>query len=181
MLEVEEQYISILNAYTITETKALHLRAQQNFKDIYGIDRKAGEEWLVTTEISPSSAHIVDINETRIGQRALKVLNKDQYCVVLDPFDTKKRVNRLGAKVLKTGPDEFFLQPGETLEDGCIKDIYILREDQALLVKAKETFPQTVTQEGKQVKITRNSGDRWMVKGPVRYFPSVAEEVLEVR
>ena len=82
----------------------------------------------------------MDINESRIGQRVLKVLNKDQYCVVLDPFDSNKRVNRLGAKVLKTGPCEFFLQPGETLEDGCIKDIYILREDQALLVKAKEGF-----------------------------------------
>ena len=36
--------------------------------------------------------------------------------------------------------------------------------------------------EDKDGKVRQmNSGDRWMVKGPLRYFPSVKEEVLEVR
>jgi hypothetical protein len=32
------------------------------------------------------------------------------------------------------GPKEFFLLPGENLEDGCIKDIMILSKDEALLI-----------------------------------------------
>ena len=71
------------------------------------------------------------------------------------------------------GECRFFLKPGENLEDGCIKNVYILGKDQALLIKAKETFT-----EGEK---TTRSGDKWMVRGPVRYTPSIQVEVLEVR
>jgi len=42
--------------------------------------RKAGEEWLVTNDMG--STHILDIHEVRVGAKTLKVLNKDQYCIV---------------------------------------------------------------------------------------------------
>ena len=65
VVEVEEEFVEILNSFTITEKKALHLKAKQNFTDIYEKDRKAGDEWLVTKELA--SSHIVDINEIRVG------------------------------------------------------------------------------------------------------------------
>ncbi len=79
-LEVEEKYMTILESYIITDKLALHLKAEQNFTDCYGVKRKAGEEWLVTNNMG--STHILDIHESRVGQTTLKVLSKDQYCIV---------------------------------------------------------------------------------------------------
>jgi major vault protein len=74
-LEVEEKYMTILESYIITDKRALHLKADQNFKDCYGVKRKAGEEWLVTNDMG--STHILDIHESRVGAKTLKVLSKD--------------------------------------------------------------------------------------------------------
>jgi major vault protein len=79
----------------------------------------------------------------------------------------------MGHKVLKIGEDSFFLRPRETL-DGGIKNKFILSEDAALLLKAKETFKDN---EG----IERKPGDKWMVHGPRDYIPSTQVEVLDVR
>jgi len=59
--------------------------------------------------------------------------------VILDPIGPDGN-NKLGTKVLRKGEAHFFLQPGENLEDGTVKDIYILGNDEALLIKAKENF-----------------------------------------
>lgn len=41
--------------------RALHLRATGTFKDVYGVTRKNGEEWLVT--MSEAESHIPDVHE----------------------------------------------------------------------------------------------------------------------
>ena len=58
-----------------------------------------------------------------------------------DPFDEKENKNRLGNKTLRKGECAFFLHPGEQLKEG-IKEIEILGEKDALLVKAKENYVQ---------------------------------------
>lgn len=40
---------------------ALHLRATKPFKDVFGVTRKTGEEWLVT--MKEADNHIPDIYE----------------------------------------------------------------------------------------------------------------------
>jgi major vault protein len=57
------------------------------------------------------------------------------------------------------GEKSFFLQPGEKLEKG-IQDIYILGEDEGVILKCIEEF------QDEQAKTTRNPGDRWMIRGP---------------
>ncbi len=52
-----------------------------------------------------------------------------------------------------------FLYPGEKMEDGKIKDVEILGENEALLLQAVENFEES---KGK----TRSSGERWMIRGP---------------
>lgn len=106
-LEVEERFMKQLECYVITDKRALHLKADQNFTDCYGMKRKAGEEWLVTNDMG--STHILDIHEVRVGAKTLKVLNKDQYCIVQDPLDKKTGKNKLGTKELRLGECEFFL------------------------------------------------------------------------
>jgi len=47
MPNADEDVVDVRYAYILTEKKALHLRASESFTDIYGIKRKAGEEWLL--------------------------------------------------------------------------------------------------------------------------------------
>lgn len=54
-----EQVIGHIKGTVLKETTALHLKTKYNFTDIYKQDRKAGEEWLVTNNMSES--HILDV------------------------------------------------------------------------------------------------------------------------
>jgi len=163
---VELQSPVILNTRT-----ALHLRAAKKFEDVYGKLRNPGDEWLVTHDMS--THHIYDVYEEYIDIVPLTTLTKSQYAYVVDPVDPKTGKNRLGAKELRKGETAFFLQPGESL-DGGIRDVYILGDDNALLLKANEKY---VREDG----ATHEPGDKWMVKGPTSYIPPIQVEVVEKR
>jgi major vault protein len=94
------------------------------------------------------------------------------YMELRNPKDEHGQ-NQLGKKVLFEGPKSFFLQPGEEI-DGGIQKVYILGEDEALLLRAEETHTEA---DG----TVRNAVDRWMVKGPCRYTPPVQVILLEKR
>jgi len=49
------------NAYTLTDEKAIMLKAKRHFFDKRDVERGAGDVWLVTNK--ETSTHIVDINE----------------------------------------------------------------------------------------------------------------------
>ena len=158
----------LVKAVVLTDKKALHLVASRDFTDVYGTTRKAGEEWLVVSSMATS--HLVDVDESQVGIVALTTLNNRQYCVVVDPV--VDGVQRRGTRQLRKGETSFFLQPGETLEDG-IRAVEVLAEDEALLVTAREAFvdcdyvdsSEDGLQEAQDVQ--RRPGDRWMVYGPV--------------
>lgn len=164
--EVYECVLELQNAHVLTHNKAIRLAATQNFKDVYNVDRKAGEEWLVT--VARASYHLVDIYEQFIGSVELTVLRSAQYCVVLNPYDPETGKNRLGSKELRKGTCSFFLQPGELLEKGIL-NIHILQDNEALLLRALEAVED------------KKPGDRWMINGPGRYIPPIQVEVLETR
>lgn len=168
--DVYETVVEVVNAKVITDYQAIHLRASRAFTDYYDIKRKAGEEWIITS--SESSIHILDVYEEFVQDVKITVLSKNQYCVVLDPWDDSIGGNKFGHKQLKTGEDRFFLMPGESLEGG-IKDTYVLAEDEAILLKAKET----IEIDGD----IKKPGDRWMINGPCSYIPPIQVEILSVR
>ena len=167
---VYETVEEVVNAKIITDSQAIHLRAARAFTDAYDIKRKAGEEWLITSK--QSSIHILDVYEEFVQDVKMTVLTKNQYCIVLDPWDETIGGNKYGHKQLRIGEDKFFLMPGENLEGG-IKNTYVLAEDEAILLKAKET----VELEGE----IKKPGDRWMINGPCSYIPPVQVEILTVR
>lgn len=167
---VYETVVEVVNAKIITDYLAIHLRAARAFTDVYDIKRNAGEEWLINSE--QSSVHIIDVYEEFVQDVKITVLAKNQYCIVLDPWDEKLPGNRYGYKQLRTGENRFFLMPGESLEGG-IKNTYVLSDDEALLLKAKEAFE--IDGDAKK------PGDRWMINGPCSYIPPVQVEVLAVR
>lgn len=110
----------------MNDFKALHLRAVRGFTDVYGKVRKAGEEWLVTNDMS--SCHIIDVYEEYVGEVRLTVLTKHTNCIVLDPIDPTTGKNKQGASELRVGESSFFLQPGERLSGG-IRRNHVLGED----------------------------------------------------
>jgi len=168
--EINELVVGIIEPYILTSQTAVQLRAARNFTDVYGVTRKAGEEWLITTQ--QSSYHLLDIFEEFVSLINVTVLRKNQYCYVNDPRDSDGK-NRHGTKQLRFGEDCFFLQPGESL-DGGIKNASILTEDQAILLKAQEAFKD---EEGAE----RKPGDKWMVQGPRIYIPPTQVEIVEYR
>jgi len=164
-----EEVVSLVDAVVLTEKRALHLRAIRSFEDEYGKKRLNGEEWLI--KFSETEAHIPNVNEEVVGIVDVTTLNSRQYAVILDPVGDDGK-QQLGQKKLVKGEKSFFLQPGEKLETG-IQDVYVLSEDEGLIIKCLEAFSED---DKKYVP-----GDRWMIKGPTDYVPSVYVEVMARR
>ena len=82
-----------------------------------------------------------------IGVVDITTLTNRQYCVILDPVGEDGKP-QLGQKKLIKGEKSFFLHPGEKLENG-IQDIYIMGEDEGLILKANETFKDTSEEDEK--------------------------------
>ena len=166
-----EEVVDIVEAYVLTEKKALHMRSLRTFKDDFGVVRKNGEEWLI--RMTETETHIPNVYEEVVGVVNITTLNNRQYCVVMDPVDDKGRP-QMGRKKLVKGEKSFFLMPGEHLEKG-IQNIYVLGENEGLILKANENFKDGTLTEKKE---ERKPGDRWMIRGPIEYVAPVEVEVL---
>lgn len=179
---VNETVVSTIKAQIITARTALHMRAKRSYTDVYGIPRKAGDEWLITNQLS--ALHITDVDEELVGPVQLTVLTNRQFCVITNPYLDGQQ--RLGSEVLRKGATCFFLSPGESLRDG-IQDVHILSDRTALLLRTNEAFldhtPHHLLKlaEGQNGPVQRAPGDLWMVYGPCEYIPSVEVEVVERR
>lgn len=168
---VFEQFVEMRNPYFLTETSALQLRALNTFTDIYGKKHLSGEEWLVTHE--QAEAHIQGIYEQVVNANVhLSILQSDEYCIVEDPVINGE--NQFGTKQLRKGVTSFFLLPGERLAGG-IQKIYTLRDNEALLIKAQESFRDEETGQ------ERHAGDLWLHRGPGAYTPRIEVKIIEKR
>uniref|UniRef100_A0AAX7TUE7 Major vault protein n=1 Tax=Astatotilapia calliptera TaxID=8154 RepID=A0AAX7TUE7_ASTCA len=164
-----EEVIDIVNAFILTDKKALHVRALRPFKDAGGRERRTGEEWLVT--MADREAHIPSVAEEVVGVVDVTTLSSRQYCVILDPVGPDGKP-QLGQKRVVKGERSFFLQPGEHLENG-IQDVYVLSEEEGLVLRAQERAKRS-----RRSGTPRRPGDRWMLRGPIEYVPPASVEVL---
>ena len=112
----------------------------------------------------------MDVHEEYVGFNELITLQENQYCSITNPVDPKTGKILYGKRKLVVG-ETFFQLPGmyciakflpitiigELLSE--IKKAFVLSENDALKVKAKENFD-----EEKGVK--RQSGDEWLIIGP---------------
>ncbi|XP_024858908.1 major vault protein isoform X2 [Kryptolebias marmoratus] len=183
-----EEVIDIVNAFILTDKKALHVRALRPFKDAGGRERRTGEEWLVT--MADREVHIPSVAEEVVGVVNVTTLSSRQYCVVLDPVGADGKP-QLGQKKVVKGERSFFLQPGEHLENG-IQNVYVLSEEEGLVLRAVEAFndeeeeeeeeeeelPQERVKRSRRSGILRRPGDRWMLRGPIEYVPPASVEVV---
>lgn len=168
-----EEVVDIVDAFILTEKEAVHVKARKTFVDEFGKTRKNGDHWLIT--LKDTETYIPGVYEEVIGIVQITALNNRQYCVILDPVDAKGKP-QLGRKKLVKGDTSFFLLPGEKLEDG-IQGIYVLSENEGLIIRAKEAFEDT----SEATPVTRNPGERWMIKGPAEYIPPIEVEIIAKR
>ncbi|KAG5511372.1 hypothetical protein JKF63_07335 [Porcisia hertigi] len=166
---VEETVLSLVQGTMLSEFKALHLRAEQCFTDVYGRARRAGEEWLVTLEDAP--VHIVDAYETKVGDVAAVSLSAKEYAIVHNPVDADGHC-RFGETLVRHGACTFFLQPGESMPHG-VEKVLVVGKEEALLLEAVCEY-----QDGSE---TRQPGSRWMMRGPCEYTPANEVKLLEHR
>lgn len=165
-----EEVVEEVKATILDEKTAIHLRALNSFVDIYNIERKAGEEWMISKEVAPY--HTCGIYEEKTNVITRTVLTSNQYVIIENPYNEKERCNEMGKKRLIKGVTSFFLAPGESMSE--LKSVYVLTETNALLLQALENFKDEFGNE-------RICGDKWMIKGPVRYIPPVEVNVLAER
>ncbi|GFO30231.1 major vault protein [Plakobranchus ocellatus] len=166
---VYEEVVDVVKAFVLTEKQALHVRALKTFVDDFGVSRNNGEEWLIT--MTMTDAHIPGVYEEVLGLINITTLSPRQYCVIIDPVGTDGKP-QYGQKKLVRGDKSFFLMPGEKLEKG-IQNVYVLGEEEGLVLKALEGFSDG--------NVQRHPGDRWMIKGPLEYVPPVEVEVVMKR
>ena len=172
--DVDEHVEGIERAEIITPESALHLAAIVSHTDRFNVLRKAGQEWLITSDVCTS--YIPEVSQRRIGSRPITVLNDMQYCVILDPVD-EQGIPRFGEKLLKRGPERFFLRPGERLQGSGCSNVEVLEEGQALLLEAQDIFTDAFVQP----PIERLPGQQWMIFGPGEYVPPVDVVIRERR
>eukprot|EP00759_Apiculatamorpha_spiralis_P039191 PhF_6_TR38091/c5_g1_i1/m.56819/K17266/MVP; major vault protein len=167
---VDEDVVEVISAVILTDKKSVHLEALRNFKCCLGKERKAGNQWLVT--FKDRETYMPSPNERIVAEVPLICLNSRQYCVVQDYIDAKG-AQRFGQNEVRKGPLNFFLHPGESLEGSTVRDVYVLGEDEALLLTSKEQFVDETA--------PRKPGDKWMIRGPREYVPRSEVIVIERR
>jgi len=167
---INEQVVGLISGYVLTDEKALKLEAVSSFTDQFDTKRKAGEQWLVINK--QTAVYIPGVYEQVVGEVKLTVLNENQYCFVVNPFDKQSGRNKYGIRELRRGQASFFLHPGEELESG-IKDNEVLAVDETLLVRSVSEF--------KDGDLIRPAGSKWLIQGPCEYVPPVQVEVIAKR
>ncbi len=168
-----EKVLRKVCAYVLNDKTAVHVKALKSFTDQMGVRRKNGEEYLIT--LKEVEAFIPDVYEEVVGNVNITTLSVRQYCVIVNPIGGDGKP-QLGHRKMVKGEKSFFLQPGENLEAG-IQNVYILGEDEGLVLKSLEAFRD----DSVEPPVDRQPGDRWMLKGPTEYIPPVQVVVVARR
>ncbi|HYH97208.1 hypothetical protein [Hyalangium sp.] len=164
----EELEGEITPEYVLGVYDALRMRALTAFMDERAPGgprrREAGDEWLVRGpgRYVPSEAVSV------VSTEKARVLKETEYCIVLNPVDRTTGKIQEGRRKVISGPDVFFLEPGEVLE-GEVRRKHVLSEMQGLKLQALDDFPEP--EEGGEPR-PRKAGDTWIVRGPRTYVPN---------
>lgn len=164
----EELEGDITPEYVLGVYDALRLRALTTFTDERAPGgprrREAGDEWLVRGP----GRYVPNAAVSVVSAEKARVLKETEYCVVLNPVDRANGRIQEGRRKVISGPDVFFLEPGEALE-GDVRRKHVLSEMQGLKLQALDDFSEP--EEGGEPR-PRKAGDTWIVRGPRTYVPN---------
>eukprot|EP01114_Cavostelium_apophysatum_P014256 TRINITY_DN3650_c0_g1_i2.p1 TRINITY_DN3650_c0_g1~~TRINITY_DN3650_c0_g1_i2.p1 ORF type:complete len:447 (-),score=63.08 TRINITY_DN3650_c0_g1_i2:213-1553(-) len=145
----------------LTHEKAVEVRAKITFVDSLGKGRKAGETYLITSDEcpvfipEPSCEEVVKTHKKVVLDRF-----RNQFGIVRDKFGRERIVR-----------ENFFLAPQETY---AVYEAVSAGPHEALLLYCVANF---VDENGAQ----RTAGERWLIYGPILYWPPLEIRVLERR
>lgn len=164
-----EKVETVQDAMIVTEKIAFHLRASRDHDDIFGNERKQGDEWLITSDLC--STYQLDVYEEVLGKRNLIILTNREYTVLENPIGENGKAD-LGTKKIIKGPKRFFLQPPYERQIGEISSVIVLQYNQAIYLKAKESFFDGALNRN------RRPGDLWLHRGPGEYWPVLEADII---
>jgi major vault protein len=84
LFNVSQFYVVPIFFKVLNETTAVHVRALRSFKDQMGLNRKTGEEYLIT--LADMESFIPEVYEEIIGEVDIITLTSRQYCVIENPL-----------------------------------------------------------------------------------------------
>ncbi|TFJ96179.1 barH-like 1 homeobox protein [Platysternon megacephalum] len=149
---VFEEVVDIVDAFVLTEKRALHLRATKTFREPQDRVRRTGEEWLVT--LAQSEAYIADVYEEVVGIVDITTLSSRQYCVVCDPVGPSGKPQLGQEKVIKVR--------------AVIGHTYMLTEDEELWEKELPPNVEALLSSGRDPVADRSGGPPQGGEGPPR-------------
>ena len=132
---------------------------------IHVLNRSNGEISLV----EGPCRFILESNQEVLNEsvNAAVVVNDNEYAVVQNVWDNEKKVHRMGDREVREGPCMFALHPAECLEDGEVKTVFLLGEEEGVIVEALTTFDN------------RKAGEQYRFLGPRRFVPFKYERVVQ--
>lgn len=161
--DVNETIIKPVKGIVLDNRKALHVKALREFTDFMGVKRSPGDQWLVTND--QTQTYIEGVNDKIVAEVKPITLTSRQYCYVENPYDESGKP-QWGKIEVRVGEQTFFLLPNESIL-GSIEKIYILDENDALILEATDDFYD------EEFAIHRRARENWMIKGPREYIPSI--------
>lgn len=165
--DVNETIKKQVKGIVLDSKKGLYVKALQDFTDFMDIERKTGDEWLVTNEDTP--VFIQGVHDNAFATVKPITLTSREYCIVENPYCSKSKP-QWGRKEIRVGEQTFFLKPSETLI-GSIQKVFILDENDALILEANEEFYD------EEFGVHRRARENWMIKGPREYIPNINVDV----
>jgi len=167
---VNEKVIATVAGYVLTDKSAIHLEAGYEYKDQFGVNRKAGEKWLVTNDMK--ATYIPDVYE-RVTKKVKSItLSNREWIKVRNPYCKEKKSLRRGQSEIRFGECTFFQVPGEEIE--AKQSLQVLSAEQSMVLQATQPY----TDEN---GVNRKPGEKWLKSGPGEYHPSTKVEVLDTR
>ena len=173
-LDLKEKKVKKVKSVTLATNQGIHVSATKSFTDSQGVKRRAGDVWSILSEETESFLPPPEVEVVRHINKV--ILKEDEYCYLHDPFDQESRKPRYNTKILKVGPDSFYLEPFES--NSAISKRYRLEAEDALLLVANEAFEDA---SDPSAPVQRKAGVTWMIRGPRSYCPAVEVEVLQKR
>jgi len=170
---VNELVLKVVKGTILTDKKAIHISALYDFTDQFGVERKAGDKWLVTNKMV--STFMPNVAESIIDANIQSVtLSNREYILVDNPLCVKTGLIQRGLSEIRLGEKTFFQHPNEIFHKK--EKIPVLSEEQSLVLGA--TYDHV---DAKDNKIQRKAGEKWLFKGPGEYHPTVYTTIFEKR
>jgi len=160
---VYETIQKTISGVVLNDNKSIHILGLNDFKDQFGVERKAGQKWLVTNKMS--SVFLPSVYEKVLKTVNIITLSNREYIRVTNPYSTEKGCIQRGTSEIRMGELTFFEHPDECL--GEKERIKVLSSDESMVLKANREY------QDKSNNVTRKAGEKWLMKGPGEYYPSI--------